>query len=388
LSGRAASASFRTLVAAGLTAGLAACTTAPAPPASAPVASQRLSLVPAAFAQLSGWEQDRAADAIPAFLKSCAVFLARGDSAPFGAQTRSAEFGRVRDWRAPCAAAAALRSGDDAAARDFFETMFVPLLAGNNGDGEGLFTGYYEPVLRGSRRRGGQFQTPLYRRPPDPTGYARAEIEQGALAGQGLELVWVDDPIDAFFLDIQGSGRIELADGSEMRVGYDGANGRPYVPVGRLLIESGEIPREKMSMAAIRDWMIAHPEAGVVLRRENQSYVFFRALPDAAPDSGPIGSEGTALTPHRSLAVDRRFVPLGIPIWFDAAQRYTQGQIRGLVVAQDVGGAVKGPVRGDLFWGSGDQAAAAAGSMNARGRYYLLVPRAVAGETARSTDAH
>jgi membrane-bound lytic murein transglycosylase A len=379
LSRRATRSAARLLVGAALGSGLAACVTAPAP---------RLTLAPASFAELSGWEQEHATAPIPALLKSCAAVLARPDAAPFDAKTRSADFGRVGDWRGPCAAAAALPPGDDAAARRFFAANFVPVRAGNNGEAEGLFTGYYEPVLRGSRQRGGAFQIPLYRRPPDPTRYSRAEIEDGALAGQGFELAWVDDPVDAFFLDIQGSGRIELAGGGEMRVGYAGANGRPYVAVGRLLIDRGEIPRERMSMAAIRTWMVAHPRGGDALRRENPSYVFFRALPGPIDDSGPIGSEGVALTPQHSLAVDRGYIPLGVPIWLDAAQRYTAGMIRRLVVSQDTGGAVKGPVRGDLFWGSGGAAAAAAGSMNARGRYYLLLPRTIAMAAIRSADAH
>jgi len=254
----------------------------------------------------------------------------------------------------------------------------MPLSVVDYGAREGLFTGYYEIELNGSRRRQGRFQTPIYRRPPDlaqAVGYSRAEIEDGALAGRGLELLWVDDPTDAFFLEIQGSGRVRLKNGKIMRVGYDGQNGLPYVPVGRLLVERGIMPRSAVTMTAIRAWMEQHPEAGAALRRDNPSYVFFREL----RGDGPVGAEGVVLTAERSLAVDRSFIALGVPIWVEADERFASADpVRRLVVAQDVGGAITGPVRGDLFWGTGSAAAERAGVMNARGRYYLLLPREVA----------
>jgi membrane-bound lytic murein transglycosylase A len=278
-----------------------------------------------------------------------------------------------------CKTAAALSPEDDAAARRFFETAFIPLSVADYGANEGLFTGYYETELNGSRRRQGRYQTPIYRRPPEFGGanrFSRAEIEDGALTGRGLELFWVDDPVDAFFLEIQGSGRMRLRDGSAVRVGYDGQNGLPYVPVGRLLVERGIIPRSKATMQTIRDWMNQHPAAGAALRRENPSYVFFREL----RGDGPIGAEGVVLTAERSIAVDRAFIGLGIPIWVEADERFVSAEpVRRLVVSQDTGGAIKGPVRGDLFWGTGTAAAARAGVMNARGQYYVLLPRSIAG---------
>jgi len=334
----------------------------------------RLTLMPRRYADLAGWRSDSLAAALPALLRSCAAIGAHADAAPLDPQTKDNDFGRVGDWRAPCAAAAALPTNDDRAARRFFEAGFTPLLAGNNGAAGGLFTGYFEITLHGSRRRAGPFQTPLYRRPADPTRYTRAQIADGALAGQGLELLWVDDPTDAFFLDIQGSGRVVLRDGRVVRVGYDGSNGKPYVAVGRLLIERGDIPRDKVTMASIRAWMEAHPKEGAALRRDDPSYVFFREI----HGPGPRGAERVALTAGRSLAVDRRFIPLGLPLWLEAHERYGPGIIRRLVIAQDAGGAIKGPVRGDLFWGYGKAASEGAGAMNASGRYYLLVPRPVA----------
>jgi len=335
-------------------------------------------LEPAAFSQFQGWTDDRLSAAIPAFLKSCARLLTLPDAAPLDVRPSVADYGGVGTWREPCEGAAALPPEDDAAARRFFETAFTPLSVADYGATEGLFTGYYESELNGSRRRQGRYQTPIYRRPPDletAARYSRAEIEDGALAGRGLELLWVDDPIDAFFLEIQGSGRVRLRNGATVRVGYDGQNGQAYVPIGRLLVERGVIRRSEATMMTIRGWMNQHPEAGAALRRENPSYVFFREL----LGDGPIGAEGVVLTAERSIAIDRAFIGLGIPIWVEADERFASAEnIRRLVVAQDVGGAIKGPVRGDLFWGTGSAAASRAGEMNARGRYYLLLPRAVA----------
>ncbi len=340
----------------------------------------RLTLAPVGFAGLNGWNDDRVAAALPALLRSCRKLLAKPDNAAVGAKTEAAktagpDFGTVVDWRPVCIAAEAVPAGDEKAARQFFEANFAPFLAGNNGEPDGLFTGYFEITLNGSRKRGGSYQTPLYRRPPEPGRYTRAEIEDGALAGQGLELLWVDDPVAAFFLEIQGSGRVNLPDGGVARIGYDGKNGKPYVPVGRLLVERGELARDKATMDAIRRWMAENPKKAASLRRENPSYVFFREI----SGEGPLGAQQVALTAGRSLAVDRAFIPLGTPIWIDVRQRFPPNdEIHRLVVAQDTGGAIKGPVRGDLFWGHGKEAASGASAMNARGRYYLLVPKAIA----------
>jgi membrane-bound lytic murein transglycosylase A len=338
-----------------------------------PPPEPRLTLAPARFAMLEGWDEDRVAATLPALLRSCGKLLARPDDAPVG--KTGIDFGKIVDWRPACVAAETVPPGDDAAARRFFEANFAPFLAGNNGTPEGLFTGYFEIALNGSRKRTGPYQTPLYRRPPEPERHTRAEIEDGALTGKGLELLWVDNPIDAFFLEIQGSGRVRMREGGIIRIGYDGKNGKPYVPVGRLLIERGELARDKVTMDAIRRWMAENPKKAAALRRENPSYVFFREI----SGEGPLGAQLVPLTAGRSLAVDRAFIPLGVPLWIEARQRFAPyDAIRRLVVAQDTGGAIKGPVRGDLFWGHGREAADGAGAMNARGRYYLLLPKPVA----------
>jgi membrane-bound lytic murein transglycosylase A len=364
---------------------LFACTPRPPPP-------DKLTLAPATFADLKGWRDDDTAAALGAFAQSCAVLVKLAPETALGVA------GTAGDWRAPCAALPA--TGDSAAARAYFESWFQPWQAGNNGASEGLFTGYYEPELNGARQPGGVFTTPLLRRPPDLVMVdlgqfrpawrgeriagrvvegrlkpyeTRAEIEKGALERYHLGFLWVDDPVDAFFLQIQGSGRIKLADGTLVRVGYDGQNGQPYVPIGKLLIERGALAKDNVSMQAIRAWIKAHPEAGAKLMAENPSYVFFREL----HGPGPIGSEGVVLTPGRSLAVDRSFLPMGVPIFLDAGDG-----LRRLMVAQDTGGAIRGPVRGDVFWGAGEEAAARAGAMKARGRYYLLLPKLLAPRTS------
>ncbi len=338
----------------------------------------RLTLTPVGFDRLAGWAEDDFAAVLPAFVRSCARFSTEPDAAPFGPIDSGIDFGRVGDWRAVCREAAAAPAGDKAAARRVFETGFTLMAVADYGATAGLFTGYFEIGLNGSLHRHGRYQTPIYRRPPDLGSgprYSRAQIEDGALAGRGLALVWVDDPIDAFFLQIQGSGRVRLDDGRTIRLGYDGQNGLPYVPVGRLLIERGQIPRDKLTMASIRAWMRDHPKAGAVLRRDDPSYVFFREI----KGDGPIGAERVVLTPERSLAVDRAYIPLGAPIWLDAEEQYLPSQhLRRLLIAQDTGGAIKGPVRGDLYWGSGNAAGDRAGEMDARGRYFLLLPRPLA----------
>jgi membrane-bound lytic murein transglycosylase A len=354
----------------------------------------RLTLAPASFDSLPGWQQDDQGAALAAFDQSCALILL----AKQRPDTALGVAGTTADWQGPCAAAAAIDRADPAAPRQFFEAWFNPYKAGNNGRPQGLFTGYYEPELRGARQPGGAYTTPLLRRPPDLVtvdlgqfrpdwrgeriaGHAvngrlvpvesRAQIEHGALDRQHLAFLWVDDPVDAFFLQIQGSGRVRLPDGTMVQVGYDGQNGKPYVPIGRLLLERGVLTRDNVSMQAIRDWIKANPEAGAALMDENPSYVFFREI----IGDGPLGAQGVPLTAERSLAVDRDFVPLGVPVWLDAD--LGGEKLQRLMVAQDTGGAIRGPVRGDVFWGFGPAAAAGAGTMKAVGEYYLLLPKTV-----------
>lgn len=383
-----------------------------------------LTLTPVAFSALPGWAEDDQSAALPALRKSCAYFARQGDATRLQPTPTDSQVpgigGLVGDWRAVCAAASQLPDGNRAAARAFFEREFKPFKAANNSDTRGLFTGYYEAELRGALRPSSRYNVPLYKVPPDLVAVDLAEfgsefsgrtiagkvvqgklrpyddrtaIERGALKGKNLELLWVDDAVDAFFLHIQGSGRVVMDDGSVLRVGYAGKNGQPYVAIGRELVARGVMPAEQVSMQTIRAWLKANPREAEGLMNVNRSYVFFQETKGAGPNEGPIGAQTVALTPGRSLAVDRKFLPLGLPIWLDAshpdgAANSSSGEarIRRLLVAQDTGGAIRGPVRGDVFFGWGEQAAAKAGLMRDRGEYYLLLPNAVAARNAKPTS--
>jgi len=321
-------------------------------------------LTPVRFDQLPGWPADRVAEAVPAFVAGCA----RLDGAVHP--------------RLPalCAQARTLAPGDDAAARAFFEHSFQPHLASADGTPQGLVTGYFEPEFRASRTREGDYQTPLLRRPRGhvagqvlPT---RAQINRGALAPQRLEMLWVADPVDAFFLHIQGSGRARLPDGSVARVSYDGKNEQPYVPIGRVLVDRGEMRLQDVSMQSIRAWLKAHPAEAEAVMEQNPSFVFFREVRGIAPDQGPPGNMGVPLTPLRSVAVDRAHIPLGTPLWIDTNDALVPTTPwRRLLLAQDVGGAIRGPTRADLFFGWGADAEARAGRMRQPGSVYVLLPR-------------
>jgi membrane-bound lytic murein transglycosylase A len=377
-----------------------------APPEIAEPPEPRRVLVPSDFAALPGWAEDPVSEALPALLRSCDVFSRRPPDAEIGP---AGVGGRVADWQPLCREVAS--AADGRSLRRVLETRTLPVQVLDNDQATGLFTGYYEPLLRGSRSRSATYDVPLYRTPGDLVTldlaefsdrfeeerisgrvegatfvpyHERAEIGRGALAGRGLELVWIDDPVDAFFLHIQGSGRIRLAEGGEMRVGYGGQNGRPYFAIGRELVARGALTLEQVSLQSIRAWLEAHPEEAETVMATNPSFVFFREL----EGDGPVGTLGVALTPRRSLAVDRAFLPLGVPVWLDAlapvegpaaAAALGAGDrpLRRLMVAQDTGGAIKGPVRGDVFWGHGDEAEWIAGHMKHEGRLWLLLPREV-----------
>ena len=321
-------------------------------------------MTPVAFNQLPGWPADRQAEAVPAFIAGCA----RSDPA---ADPRLATL---------CAQARTLPPGDDKAARGFFEAGFQPHLASADGSAQGLVTGYYEPEFRAARSRGGEYQTPLLRRPPSHvqgrTLPTRAQITRGALARRGLELLWVADPVDAFFLHIQGSGRARLPDGSILRLTYDGQNGQPYVPIGRVLVNRGEMALEDVSMQSIRAWLQAHPREAAGVMEQNPSYIFFREVRGASPDAGPPGAMAVPLSPLRSIAVDRSHIPLGTPVWTDTNDALIPATPwRRLVMAQDVGGAIRGPTRADIFFGWGPEAEERAGRMRQPGTIYVLLPR-------------
>jgi membrane-bound lytic murein transglycosylase A len=295
-------------------------------------------------------------EAIPAFQAGCA---AMADPGPLSAA---------------CVAATRLPAGDERAARAFITTYFEPVPAG-----EGLITGYYEPVLRISATPAPGFTAPLLAAAPGAPDLDRAGIEAAVARGEwpGEILAWAD-PVDAFFLQIQGSGRGVYPDGSTRRLGYAGKNQHPYVPVGRLLIERGAMAREDVSMQSIRAWLHeASPGEARSLMNANPSWVFFRWRDDLPPEGGPAGTLGAPLTPGRSVAVDRTHTPLGSPVWIATRHPLTGKRLERLVIAGDTGGAIRGPARADLFWGWGDEAGIAAGKMRETGRIWVLRPREI-----------
>lgn len=359
-------------------------------------AETSLSLDATTFNQVPGWKGDNLGQFLAVFLRSCEKIKTLPPDRGLGPR---AEMGLVSDWLSICAAAALIRPGNETEARYFFESRFTPYLAMNNTKSRGLFTGYYEPELHGAWKPNTTYRYPVYARPKDLvsidlgdfrdelkgeqlagrlkgnkfTPYpTRADIESGMLKGQQLELLWVDSAIDAFFLHVQGSGRVVFEDGSVVRVGYAGRNGRRYTPIGRELVAKGIIPQKKVSLQSIRQWLAENPIAGRQLMEKNQSYIFFRLM----EGDGPIGAQGVQLTPGRSLAVDRKYIPLGVPVWLNTSEPgKSRKPLRRLVMTQDTGSAIRGPVRGDLFFGFGNEAGLRAGHMREIGTYYLLLPK-------------
>ena len=353
------------------------------PPAAAPAATESALFRAASWQDLPGWHKDDPSAAWSALLASCTALGARDH------------------WRDVCTAAIQLGKPSRDAARRFFEQSFTPYQVVSTESGEeGLITGYYEPLLRGSRTPSNRYRFPLYAVPDDLVVVDladvypelksmrlrgrlegrrlvpypdRARIDSGDAPLRGKEIAWVDDEIDLFFLHIQGSGRIQLENGETMRIGYAEQNGHPYRSIGRILVQRGELALEQASMQGIKAWARERPDKASELLNSNASYVFFRELPSA--EGGPPGSLGVPLTAGRSIAVDRRHVPLGAPVFIATTWPNTMRPLNRIVLAQDTGGAIRGPVRADFFWGHGERAAREAGRMKQRVRMWVLLPR-------------
>ncbi|MFC0240519.1 murein transglycosylase A [Rhodopseudomonas telluris] len=355
---------------------------------------------PVSWDQITGWDADDHLAAFKTFRASCRPILARpqpgADGKPLGASLTE-----------PCRAARAADVTSAEQARHFFERHFVPLQISRVGEDAGFVTGYYEPVVEGSRVQTDVYNVPVYRRPSNlfvrgysqtaslPNGgpvyrkigrrklvpyYDRAEIEDGAVAGRGLEICWLKSQTDLLFSQIQGSARVKLEDGSFIRINYDAHNGYPYTPVGRILIDRGIIPKEQMSMQRIREWMDANPDGAKELRRANRSYVFFREV-KLKDDDEAIGAQGVPLTPGRSIAVDKALHVYGTPFFITGelpvAAVDARTEFRRLMVAQDTGSAIVGPARADLYFGAGAEAGAVAGRMRHPIRFVMLLPNSL-----------
>lgn len=338
-------------------------------------------VVPLTFADMQGWPQDNHLAAFKSFMKSCGAIL-QGSKAM---RSKRPMFGGL------FIACEEAKKGDvttEAGARRFFESNFKPMRVAKAGDVDGFYTGYYETEVEGSLTRTAEFNVPFYRIPSKANGrstvfgqYDRAQIDKGALAGKGLEICWVKDPIDVFFAQIQGSTRVKLTDGTLLRLNYIASNGQKYYPVGRDLIDRGIIAKQDMSMDRIRQWMEANPAEGKELREKNRSYVFFEKT-QLAPDTQIVGAEGVPLTPLRSVAVDKSLHVYGTPIWIDANLPLQSEEpatpFRRLVIAQDTGSAIVGPARADIFFGAGSNVEHVAGRLKDHGEFVMLVPKSVA----------
>lgn len=371
-------------LAVGLTVALAV-SCAPRRPAPPPVPVY----TPVSLTSLPGWTEDRLIEVRAALARTCGVVLRRDPASSLAHVDSHAVdvAGSVAVWQTACRRMATVPPGNVRTFRAFVEGNFQGLaVTPDRGEGEGLFTGYYEAHIRASRERGGPYQVPVHGVPDDlvtvdghgrrlENGTAvpyhdRASIEDGALEGMAPVLFWADDPVDLHILHIQGSGHVTLPDGTRTRIGYAANNGQPFVGIGRLVRERGLA--DGGSMPAIRAWLRANPEAGRALMRQNPRYIFFREI----TGDGPIGAMGVPLEALRSLAVDPAVIPLGAPVWVDTTD--PDGRpLRRLMVAQDTGAAIKGVVRGDIFWGAGEVAFHVAGRMKSPGRYVLLVPLGV-----------
>jgi membrane-bound lytic murein transglycosylase A len=356
---------------------------------------------PVAWRDVAGWSADDHLEAYRAFRISCKS-IAQQHAPPAEDKALGTSL------REPCRAARALDIADGAKARAFFEEQFLPLRISRLGEDAGFVTGYYEPVVDGSRTQTEAYNVPVYRRPSNlfvrgfsqasvglPNKgqvfrkigrrklvpyYDRAEIEDGAIAGRGLEICWLRDQTDLLFAQIQGSARIRLEDGSTIRINYDAHNGYPYMAVGRILIERGIIPREQMSMQKIREWMDQNPDGARELRRQNRSYVFFREVALSDKDEA-VGAQGVPLTPGRSIAIDRSLHVYGTPFFIEGElpieSEQSKTPFRRLMVAQDTGSAITGPARADIYYGAGPDAGLVSGRIRHNMRFVILVPRSL-----------
>jgi membrane-bound lytic murein transglycosylase A len=355
---------------------------------------------PVEWTSLDGWATDDHATAFATFLESCRALN--------GSRQSSAESSTIADaLRAVCVRAVAAVPLEEDGARKFFEDNFRPLRISKLGDSDGFLTGYYEPIIPGSRVPTGEFTAPLYRRPPNLVAagrrrlgdafpskgvfvgrrvgrrkivpyYDRGQIEDGALDGWHLEICYLHDSVDVLFAQIQGSARIKLEDGTILRVNYDSHNGWPYTPVGRVLVANKVMTADQVSMQSIRDWMEANPDLAKDVRRANKSYVFFR-ITDLSTEDEAVGGEGVQLMPGRSIAVDRSLHAYGTPFFIQAnlpiASEKATTKFDRLVVAQDTGSAIVGPARADIYFGAGDEAARIAGRIKNAGSFVMLLPR-------------
>lgn len=356
------------------------------------------SLSKTAFTQLPGWKKDDQTQTFATFKNSCVEIVTRDPNTAFGSFPESKT---NQSWQTICLAANKITHPDKTNTQQFFETWFAPYHVKDNFNPKGFFTGYYLPLLHGSLKKTKQYIYPIYGVPPDLvkvnlglfnpefssrvitgqlknnalTPYPdRAAIHNGALGKNAPVLAWGDNEVDIFFAQIQGSAIVELPNHQQLLIGYASSNGRAYTAIGKILIANNAIEKQTISMQTIHAWLIQHPEQAPQILNQNASYIFFIARPE-----GPHGTEQVQLTPQRSIAVDKQYIPLGAPIWLTTevpvqGSETVLASYKRLLIAQDTGGAIKGMIRGDIFWGAGDEAAFSAGHMKNSGEYWILLP--------------
>ncbi len=357
------------------------------------VPTGKVGVTPVGFSYLSGWDHEDHTALLGMVKLECQRIAHLPEGAPLGGASTLPYGRQMKDWQNVCTAASAMQGGSATQARQFFESWFQPYLINQ----QAFYTGYYDPEVSASLTQGGEYQIPVYGRPKDllrgrnekgELEYGhwvnsvfrpyddRATIDGGSLQGKGLEIAWLKSPVDLLFLQTQGSGRLRLPDGQQVFLGYDGRNGQPYVPIGRVLVQRRLMKAEDVDAQSIRDWLARNPDQAMSVLEANPSYVFFRRTQRTA-DEGPTGAFGLPLTPQRSLAVDKRFVGYGMPVWVDISGKDAQGRFvtwSRMTFAQDTGSDIRGAGRGDLFLGWGDRAAKIAGDMKNYGRMMVLVP--------------
>ncbi len=339
---------------------------------------QRVALQPVDMYRLDGWQRDRVQQVLPALQQSCRSYLKMPANKPLG---KTALGGYAGDWHAICKDLLARNFASDGALRSYLEHNFNAYLVSSNKGDEGTFTGYYTAHVKASLRPSARYATPLYAAPKNwrdlkgSPGLTRRAIEAGALAGKGLEVIWVDDPVDAFLLHIQGSGIATLPDGRQVSVRYAGNNGHKFKSIHQAMAAQGfDKSKEGLTMTAVASWLKRHPNKARQIMWTNPRFIYFSV--DSKPET--IGAMGIPLTATRSLAVDPKYIPLGVPLWLNTSFLDEQGKrhaINRLMVAQDTGSAIKGAIRGDFFWGAGPEAQWAASRMKNPGRYAILLPK-------------
>ena len=379
----------------------------PAFAALAPLRIAETELEPMAFEQLEGWAAEDHLAALSAFRSSCVAVRRRAARRDTG-RARQEPKPIEQSLNAACEMAGELGGNvGRLSAQRFFEAAFRPVRISKLGERDGFLTGYYEPEVEGRRKPGDGFTVPMYAQPAELVAkkqarihgfpnrgkigrrvgkklveyHDRAAIEDGALKDRGLEIVWLKDPIDAFFIHIQGSARVRLEDGKILRLNYAAHNGHTYLPVGRVLADRGVVPRAEMTMDKIRAYFAETPEEGREIMRMNRSFIFFREVDELAPDAEAVGAQGLPLTRERSIAVDRAIHAYGTPFWIEAElplqSESTLTPFRRLMLAQDTGSAIVGPARADVYFGAGIDAGTVAGRLKHAGRFFMLVPRAI-----------